>query len=216
MLWNELQLKIILWFITQNTLKFSSIIVLLFIPWPAWWIYHQWVFWLRQRWRLTNSSSSWHSQTGSWGRDPSWTTGWCGTLFKLHSEMGQILGWYFDFFTNVWHLYKSKSQLNQQKFSLLQFLSALFHIQVLQSRVGSGLTRKHLTMLERLTGDKHSSFSRKSVNYGQHKFFKVVPWRCEMSEGWDFVDRLRSTYVNTSCFERTYCISCKKRWRRQV
>ncbi len=31
--------------------------------------------------------------------------------------------------------------------------------------VGSGLTHKHQTMLERLTRDKHSSLLRKSVNY---------------------------------------------------
>jgi hypothetical protein len=37
--------------------------------------------------------------------------------------------------------------------------------------VGSGLTRKHLTKLERLGRGKHSSLLQKSTNYGRKKFY---------------------------------------------
>ena len=39
------------------------------------------------------------------------------------------------------------------------------------NQVGSGLTLKHSTRLERLAKDKHSSLLRKSVNYGRKKFY---------------------------------------------
>ncbi len=42
-------------------------------------------------------------------------------------------------------------------------------------RVGSDLTRKHYTRLERLVGDKHSSLLRKFVNYDRKKFYDTVP-----------------------------------------
>jgi len=42
--------------------------------------------------------------------------------------------------------------------------------------VGSGLTRKHYTRLERLVREKHSSFLQKSVNYASKKFYRIGPW----------------------------------------
>jgi hypothetical protein len=50
-----------------------------------------------------------------------------------------------------------------------------FAFHVLHSRVGPGLTCKHLTRLERLTKDKYSSLSRKYVNYGLKKFCMMDP-----------------------------------------
>jgi hypothetical protein len=46
---------------------------------------------------------------------------------------------------------------------------------VLYSRVGPGLAHKHLTRLERLDKDKHSSLFRKSVNYDRKKFYSTGP-----------------------------------------
>jgi hypothetical protein len=43
------------------------------------------------------------------------------------------------------------------------------------TRVGSGLTHKHKTRLERLARNKYSSLSRKSVNYGRNKFYDTGP-----------------------------------------
>ncbi len=37
----------------------------------------------------------------------------------------------------------------------------------------SGLTRKHLTRLERLARDKHSSLLQKSKKYGHNKFNRI-------------------------------------------
>ncbi len=37
------------------------------------------------------------------------------------------------------------------------------------------LTHKHLTRLERLASDKHSSLLQKSVNYGCNKFYDTGP-----------------------------------------
>ncbi len=45
----------------------------------------------------------------------------------------------------------------------------------LLNRVGSGLTHKDKTRLERLARDKHSSLLRKSINYGCNKFFILPP-----------------------------------------
>ncbi len=44
------------------------------------------------------------------------------------------------------------------------------------TRVGSGLSRKHYTRLERLATDKHLSLLRKSVNYGRKMFYSTGPW----------------------------------------
>ncbi len=41
--------------------------------------------------------------------------------------------------------------------------------------LGSSLTFKHQTRLERLAMDKHSSLLRKSVNYGQKSFTTLGP-----------------------------------------
>jgi hypothetical protein len=41
--------------------------------------------------------------------------------------------------------------------------------------VGSGLTHKHWTRLEKLARDKHSIILRKSINYGQKKFYNIGP-----------------------------------------
>jgi hypothetical protein len=41
--------------------------------------------------------------------------------------------------------------------------------------VGSGLTNKHYTGLERLAKDKRSSLLRKFVNYGCKKFYSTGP-----------------------------------------
>ncbi len=41
------------------------------------------------------------------------------------------------------------------------------------TRVGSGLTHKNQTRLERLARDKHSSLLRKSVNCGRNKFYEA-------------------------------------------
>ncbi len=43
--------------------------------------------------------------------------------------------------------------------------------------VGSGLTHRHQTRLERLARNKHTSLLRKSVNYGRKKFYSTGPWR---------------------------------------
>jgi hypothetical protein len=43
------------------------------------------------------------------------------------------------------------------------------------TRVGSSLTRKHQTRLERLAKDKHPRLLRKSVNYGRKKFYSTGP-----------------------------------------
>ncbi len=43
------------------------------------------------------------------------------------------------------------------------------------TQVGSGLTRKHYTRLERLAKDKHSSLLQKSVNYGQKSIITLAP-----------------------------------------
>jgi hypothetical protein len=50
----------------------------------------------------------------------------------------------------------------------------VWYLQVLHSRVGSGLTRKNETRLKRLARDKHSSLLRKSVNYGQKGFITLA------------------------------------------
>ncbi len=39
-----------------------------------------------------------------------------------------------------------------------------------------GLTHKHLTILERLAMDKHSSLLQKVVNYDRKKFYMVGSW----------------------------------------
>ncbi len=39
------------------------------------------------------------------------------------------------------------------------------------TQVGPGLDRKHWARLEKLATHKHSSLSRKSVNYGRNKFY---------------------------------------------
>jgi hypothetical protein len=41
------------------------------------------------------------------------------------------------------------------------------------ARVGSGLTHKHWTRLERPATDKHSSLLQKSVNYRHKKFYST-------------------------------------------
>jgi hypothetical protein len=41
------------------------------------------------------------------------------------------------------------------------------------TKVGTGLTHKRNTRLERLAGDKHSSFLQKFVNYGCKKFYNI-------------------------------------------
>ncbi len=53
--------------------------------------------------------------------------------------------------------------------------------------VGSGLTQKHYTRLERLARDKHSSLLRKSVTYGRKKFYSTGQW-CDKfhTEGHNF------------------------------
>ncbi len=42
--------------------------------------------------------------------------------------------------------------------------------------VGSGLTHKHQTRLEKLGKDKRSSLLRKFVTYGRKKFYRIGPW----------------------------------------
>jgi hypothetical protein len=44
------------------------------------------------------------------------------------------------------------------------------------TRLGSGLTYKHHTRLERLARDKHSSLLQKFVNYGHKKVYRIGPW----------------------------------------
>ncbi len=51
------------------------------------------------------------------------------------------------------------------------------------TRVGSGLTNKHLTKLEKLAWDKHSSLLRQFVNYDCKKFYNIVPWLQEKNQG---------------------------------
>jgi hypothetical protein len=41
--------------------------------------------------------------------------------------------------------------------------------------VGPGLAHKHLTRLEKLARDKHSSLLQKSVKYSSYKFFSTGP-----------------------------------------
>jgi hypothetical protein len=45
------------------------------------------------------------------------------------------------------------------------------------TQVGSSLTRKHSTSLEKLARDKHPSLLRISVNYGQKSFITLGPDR---------------------------------------
>ncbi len=42
--------------------------------------------------------------------------------------------------------------------------------------VGSGLTHKHQTRLERLARDNHSKLIQKFVNYGHKKFYRIGSW----------------------------------------
>ncbi len=42
--------------------------------------------------------------------------------------------------------------------------------------LGLGLAYKQQTRLERFARNKHSSLLRKSVNYGQKKFYNIGPW----------------------------------------
>jgi hypothetical protein len=42
--------------------------------------------------------------------------------------------------------------------------------------VGCGLIHKHLTRLEWLTRNKHSSLLLKSVNYDHKSFIGLAPW----------------------------------------
>ncbi len=53
------------------------------------------------------------------------------------------------------------------------------------TQVGSSLTSKHKTWLEKLASDKHSSLLQKSVNYGQKTFITlglVVPLKVRLSQ----------------------------------
>jgi hypothetical protein len=47
---------------------------------------------------------------------------------------------------------------------------------MLHSRVVYGLTQKHLTRLERLSKDKHSSLLQTFENYGLKKFYNIDTW----------------------------------------
>ncbi len=49
----------------------------------------------------------------------------------------------------------------------------------------SGLTNKHQTRLERLARDKHSSLSRKFVNYGRKKFYRIGPGDFVVKPSWN-------------------------------
>jgi hypothetical protein len=49
--------------------------------------------------------------------------------------------------------------------------------------VGSGLTRKHFTRLERLARNKHPSLLWKVVTYGRKKFYKNGTWWTLPKEG---------------------------------
>ncbi len=48
-------------------------------------------------------------------------------------------------------------------------------LEIFFTQVGSGLTCKHLTRLEGLARDKHSSSLQKSVNYGSNKCYDTGP-----------------------------------------
>ncbi len=43
------------------------------------------------------------------------------------------------------------------------------------TRIGSGLTQKHRTRLEKNASDKHSNLFQKSENYGHKKFYNIEP-----------------------------------------
>jgi hypothetical protein len=86
------------------------------------------------------------------------------------------------------------------------------------TQVGSGLTHKHLTRLERLTKNKHSSLLRKSVNYGCKKFIVQAPGTsnkiCEMIQkpkNWKTQkklkqqNRLNLTRKQTTFGRKTFC-----------
>ncbi len=49
--------------------------------------------------------------------------------------------------------------------------------------VGSCLTRKHCTMLERFARDIHFSLLRKFVNYDRKKFYNIDNWSIEKAIG---------------------------------
>jgi hypothetical protein len=54
------------------------------------------------------------------------------------------------------------------------------------TQVGSGLTRKHYTRMERLASNKQSSLFRKFVNYDNKMFYKIGPrstFRCLLAPG---------------------------------
>jgi hypothetical protein len=47
--------------------------------------------------------------------------------------------------------------------------------EICSNEISCGLTRKHLTRLEKFAMDKHSSLLQKCVNYGGKKFSNIDP-----------------------------------------
>ncbi len=64
------------------------------------------------------------------------------------------------------------------------------------TRVGSGLTRKYWTRVERLARDKHSSVLVTFVNYGRISFTTLAP-----GERWR-LGRIRSDFGNVGTYDR--------------
>ncbi len=56
--------------------------------------------------------------------------------------------------------------------------------------VGSGLTCKHQTRLERLSQNKHCSLLRKFVNYARKKFYNIGAWCPQYQQYPKFIQRL--------------------------
>jgi hypothetical protein len=63
-------------------------------------------------------------------------------------------------------------------------------VKYLSSAPLKGRPHSHLTRLERLARDKHSSLLRKSVNYGRKKFYSTGPGRFKASENDEILESL--------------------------
>ncbi len=77
------------------------------------------------------------------------------------------------------------------------------------TQVGSSLTHKYQTRLERLNRDKHSSLLQKSVSYGQKKFYNIGPWsqchkNCPTSPEWISICNFSICFTWVGS-----CITCK-------
>ncbi len=72
--------------------------------------------------------------------------------------------------------YYENSEITDRKFFITLGPGGYYpRVEHLKGRVGTGLTCKHYTRVERLARDKHFTLLRKSVNYGRNKFYNIGP-----------------------------------------